>query len=101
MKRGTIIPTLAAIATLTLTAQAFALGGGGRMGGSMTGSHQMSSTHQQGGGQGNVMQHGSTSGTAMQKGPINGTGQQSVMQGRAGNAAGAQHTPGSGMTVTQ
>ncbi len=100
MKRGTIIPTLAAIATLTLTAQAFAQGGG-RMGGSMAGSRQMSATHQQGGGQGNVMQHGSTSGTAMQKGPMNGTGQQSVMQKRAGNAAGARHTPGSGMTVTQ
>ncbi len=89
MKRTSALRAVTALAALSLTGQAFAMGGsmgGGQGHGTMSGNHQMTSTMSQGNG------GGKQSGSGMHDGPMNGTtGPESMMQDGAGNANRHQH----------
>ncbi len=106
MKLNTALYVVAAIATLSLSSQAFAKGGG--MGGSMShgstgGTPQMASTSISGGGSG--MQQGTMQGNVTHQGPVVGSGSQNMTQGGSGNSIGHQHNQvhvnGTGKTTQQ
>jgi len=106
MKRIGTILTVAAVAALALSAQAFAFGGGiggGHMGGNMGGGHQMSSGMQ--GDAGPAMRQGAMNGAGPQHMAMNETGVQGMAQGSARNTAttprGQMHGSGTGMTGTK
>jgi len=109
VKRTTALYAVTALAALSFTGQAFAMGGG-MGGGNMSGDHRMTSTMSRinGGSMqtGSGMPKGAGSAdvqrTGMQQGSRNGTtGTPSIMKNGAGNQHGQVSGGGDGMIATQ